>query len=82
MKSCPFCGKEVDLEDPDTLYTNGIGWVQNGNRRSYHNFREVPEGQWCWSIHCHEHAGGCGAQINGDSRQECIDKWNRRCYSE
>ena len=27
---------------------------------------------------CLEHEGGCGATMTGDSRQEVLDKWNRR----
>jgi hypothetical protein len=38
----------------------------------------VPKEQWCYSIHCVTTSGGCGVEISGDSRQECIDKWNRR----
>ena len=47
MKPCPFCGHKVDLDDPDTLYPNGIGWKDREEGfRSYHNFREVPREQW------------------------------------
>ena len=31
-----------------------------------------------WSINCLEIAGGCGVQMIGDTRQEVIQKWNRR----
>lgn len=38
MKPCPFCGHEVDLEDGNTSYPNGIGWreeaMQKWNQRS------------------------------------------------
>ena len=79
MKPCPFCGKEVDLEDEDTLYPNGCGWEDRTlGFRSYHSFREVPKEQWCWSMHCPVTSGGCGAEISGDSKQECIDRWNTR----
>lgn len=79
MKSCPFCGTEADLSDPDTLHPSGMGWkLHPDGFRSYHSFREVPQEQWCWDMNCPETAGGCGATISGDSKQEAIDKWNRR----
>lgn len=79
MKSCPFCGHPVDLDDQDTIYPNGIGWKDRpGGFRSYHSYRLVPKEQWCYSIHCVTTSGGCGAKISGDSEEECIEKWNRR----
>lgn len=79
MKPCPFCGHRVDLEDEDTLYPNAIGWQEHEDRfRSYCSYRDVPPEQWCYSMHCVTTSGGCGAEISGDSMQECIDKWNRR----
>ena len=79
MKPCPFCGKEVDLEDNDTLYPNGTGWeIRPNGKRSYHSFRDVPKEQWCWSMHCPTTSGGCGVKMSGDSKQEAIDKWNKR----
>lgn len=75
MKTCPFCGKEVDLSDPDTLYPDGIGWLfdEKLGFKTYHNFRDVPKTNWCYQLMC-----GCGAEMHGDTRQEVIDKWNRR----
>ena len=79
MKPCPFCGHQVDLTDPDTIYPNGAGWYNHPNGfRAYCGRNKVPNDQWCYSIHCVTTAGGCGVEISGDSRQECIDKWNRR----
>lgn len=79
LKPCPFCGNEVDLEDDDTLHPSGVGWKPRGDiGRSYHSFREVPLEQWCYTMHCPTTSGGCGAEISGDSRQEAIDKWNKR----
>ena len=79
MKPCPFCGHEVDLEDGDTLYPNGIGWQDHPDYgRSYCSSRQVPEEQWCWSMHCPTTAGGCGVEMYADSREEAIQKWNRR----
>ena len=79
MKPCPYCGHAVDLDDPDTLYPNGIGWeVRNNGYYSYHHYSVVPKEQWCYSIHCVTTSGGCGVEISGNSKQECIEKWNRR----
>jgi hypothetical protein len=79
MKPCPFCGHTVDMDDPDTLCPNGTGWkIRTSGLRTYHSFRDVPKEQWCHSIHCVTTSGGCGAEISGDSSQECIDKWNKR----
>ena len=77
---CPFCAKEIDITDGDTLYPNGTGWKNHteDNLRSYHHYREVPREQWRYSLHCAESSGGCGAQISGDTQQDAIDKWNRR----
>lgn len=79
MKPCPFCGHEVDLEEEDTLYPSGYGWKDREEGfRSYHRYTEVPREQWCWSMHCPTTAGGCGVELSADSKQECIDAWNRR----
>lgn len=81
MKGCPFCGLAVDLNDSDTLYPNGTGWKEHPNKdisRDYCSYKAVPKEQWCWSIHCPTTAGGCGAEISADSKQEAIDKWNTR----
>ncbi len=83
IEPCPFCGMKVDLEDPDTLYPNGIGWKDREEGfRSYHSFREVPPEQWCYSIHCVENAGGCGVEMSGDTKEEAIEKWNRRVLGQ
>jgi hypothetical protein len=79
MKSCPFCGHEVDLENSDTLYPNGTGWHIDGNGiTTYHSFREVPKEQWCWSMHCPTTAGGCGIEMADNTKQQALDKWNTR----
>ena len=79
FKPCPFCGKEVNIEDPDVLYPNGIAWMDDPVLiRTYHNARALPPSQWCYSMHCPVQAGGCGVEMPGDTRQEAIDNWNRR----
>ena len=32
----------------------------------------------CYKIACADTYGGCGASLVADSREEAIDKWNRR----
>ena len=79
MKSYPFCGHVVDLQDGDTLYPNGIGWkISPSGMTTYHSFREVPEEQWCYSMHCPTTAGGCGVEMSANSKYEAMDKWNNR----
>lgn len=80
LPPCPFCGRAVDLEDMDTLYPSGIGWEFDTalQLRIYHTYRDVPKEQWCWSMHCPESAGGCGAEVPGDSREEALTKWCAR----
>jgi hypothetical protein len=86
MKPCPFCGRAVDMEEPDTCYPSGLGWVEFNNGgtglRSYHSIRDpgvyIPVEQWCYSMHCPDHMGGCGVEMPGDTKQEAIDNWNRR----
>ena len=31
-----------------------------------------------WSVHCYQSGGGCGASSLAGSKQDAIDKWNRR----
>lgn len=42
---CPFCGMDVDLDDEDTLYPGGTGWLfdEELGMRTYHRFSEVPK---------------------------------------
>jgi len=79
MKNCPFCGKEPDdMTDRDTLHPSGVGWIENSNGREYVSFRDAPKEQWCYTMNCLEIHGGCGAQMNGDTEAECVEKWNHR----
>lgn len=76
---CPFCGREVDLNDPDTLYPTGIVWSETDDGRWYQYRGEsgIYSGA-CYVLTCDESAGGCSAEIYGDSREEVIAKWSRR----
>lgn len=79
---CPFCGHEVqDLMDG--LYKTGTQWFEENGCRHYLGHR-MPK-PVCfeargdvWVMNCLENEGGCGACIEADSRNEVIEKWNRR----
>lgn len=79
IKPCPFCGHAVELDNPDSVYPNGTGWGTCADgTRAYYPARIVPPDQWCYSVHCVVTAGGCGAEISGDSFSEAVARWNRR----
>ena len=76
---CPFCGKAVDLEDDDTLYPVGFYWREKDGVRHYIRHKDRKQGdESVWGMHCSETSGGCGAEIESDSKQEAINAWNRR----
>ena len=77
---CPFCGKPADLEDEDTLYPSGSGWLfdEELQMRTYHRYVLTPKEQWCYTMHCPVQAGGCGAEMHGDTKADTLDKWNKR----
>lgn len=78
-KPCPFCGKPLDLDDPDTLYPSGIYWGNCDGYRVYRRMKDrLPTDLPCWEINCAETSGGCGVEINADSREEALAKWNTR----
>jgi len=62
---CPFCGEVPDPSDRDCLYPVGKQMDEYGNFTT-------------WGLHCSESVGGCSAQILGDSKEDCIIKWNTR----
>lgn len=62
---CPFCGFEPSMFDSDCIYPVTKATDKLGNYRVY-------------GLHCYTSGGGCSAQILGDSRDDCIDKWNTR----
>jgi len=78
---CPFCGKPVDLDDHDTLYPSGTFWRYDEElkMRTYHGaIDRVHDDGMCYGMHCSAQAGGCGAEIHGDGKEETISAWNRR----
>jgi len=75
---CPFCGKEIDINDPDTLYPNGFAWEYDEELecRTYHETRHLRQSnidQWCYGLHCE-----CGAEMHGDTREQVIESWSAR----
>lgn len=80
LKPCPFCGKAMDIDDPDTIYPSGF-WasVPGEDYRHYFNdpSRCTPEGT-TYNVVCQTSAGGCSASIDGDSYKEAINNWNTR----
>lgn len=78
---CPFCGRIPDIEDDETLHKSGTFWRETEFEgiRSYHRYKDrLPTDNACWVISCPVVSGGCGVEINGDSREEAILAWNRR----
>lgn len=67
---CPFCSFEPDINDPDCIYPvrSDIPYLDENEKIIY----------TIWNINCYESGGGCSCSILGDSRQDCIDKWNKR----
>lgn len=81
VKECPFCGHVPDMDDPDTVYPNGIMWKKRSSGIiTYHSTKEKLDGEHgqCYTFHCVKTAGGCGAEVMGNSAEEAIAKWNRR----
>ena len=64
VKPCPFCGWNPLLEPDDFIYPNRDGW----------------------EVNCYEYfdsdgnhiAGGCGVTMFANTKEEALDKWNRR----
>jgi hypothetical protein len=81
LKRCPFCGKAPDPSDQDTLHPSGIFWHFDGDigMAVYVTAVQRQEGDSpCYVMNCVKLAGGCGAEINGDSKDEVVAAWNRR----
>lgn len=63
MKKCPFCGFQPDENDMDMVYPK----VRISDGLVY-----------MWRAGCSESAGGCTAEVLGDSRKDVIANWNKR----
>lgn len=79
LKSCPFCGMEIDHEDEyDTLYPGGWWRVTNGIVH-FVNLKEREEGdKRVWKLWCNETYGGCGVEMSDLTIEGVCSKWNRR----
>lgn len=82
-KPCPFCGLHLDPNDVDILYPSGTAWKEEdfGDGiilRHYVRASEAPKENWCYNLVCQTHYGGCGASMSGDSKEETVEKWNKR----
>ena len=82
LKPCPFCGKVLDLDDPDTLYPTGVYWYLDSDYGEIYSTQKFSHigvaGNPCYKLVCSGISGGCDAVMHGDSEQEVIERWNRR----
>lgn len=80
LKPCPCCGLQSHQDWDDTMYPSGLGWIEHEDSfREYLGYDEREDWQgMCYRIICAETYGGCGVSITGDSKEDVIDKWNRR----
>lgn len=63
---CPFC--KLDLQE--VCDDVGIEDILYGSGYDHDGMR--------YHIVCNECYGGCGAEMFGDTPEECIEKWNKR----
>src|SRR5574343_127861 len=86
---CPFCGKELVLEPyyengVEILHPSGIVWRIHefedcSSSIEYDHMKNRTEtDEWCYQICCPEIHEGCGAEMNADSKEEVVAKWNKR----
>jgi hypothetical protein len=75
---CPFCGAEIDLSDEDVLYPTGAWKTHESGFRGYLRPNDPTREGLVWSIHCNVIYGGCSAEMSADSKEEVVQKWNRR----
>lgn len=70
---CPFCGKKLDLLNPDTIYPSGVYWIDDKlvGYHIYSKYREQGSNS-CYVINCLPTIGGCGAEMHGDTKEETI----------
>lgn len=63
LQSCPFCGHDMNQQ-----------YIDSPEDTIYPMNRE----RTIWNIVCQDYAGGCDAVVIGDSKEDCIEKWNKR----
>jgi len=77
MLPCPFCGKQVTKDDlEDALYPSGVTWRESEFGRVYGGNHTHPN--QCYQFVCQSHKDGCGATMDGDSKEDVVSKWNGR----
>lgn len=67
LKNCPFCGSELEYDHPDCIYPKGKPEYNEETDELYYPL---------WQITCH--VGNCGAILLGDSKEDCVKRWNVR----
>ena len=81
---CPFCGHEL-TDFANACYQNGRYWAvdERGWRHLYRHAdpKRPKDAQRCFNVVCPDDEGGCCAEVNADSREEAIAKWNRRALA-
>lgn len=78
LLNCPFCGAELDANDPDTLHKSGSWRNYDDVGREYLSTFDLRADGFCYEINCPTIYGGCDATMSGDSKEEVIEKWNTR----
>jgi hypothetical protein len=63
LLTCPFCGQVPDKDDLDCVYP-----VTRPDEKGNQIFRAG----------CINSAGGCGAEVTGNSALEAVIRWNTR----
>ena len=72
LKACPHCGKKDTVDFTTCVETEDCA-----------HFEECPEEEPYYCVVCNIHKGGCGASGGfAPTRQEAVEKWNRRAEPE
>jgi hypothetical protein len=66
---CPFCGFVLDINDSDCIYP--------ATRPIYNPVSKAMEYP-LYEVNCYESGGGCGANLLGETVEDCIRLWNTR----
>lgn len=69
LLSCPFCGFLPDIDNDDCIYP--------ACRAEYDKESDTIKYR-VYNLVCYETGGGCGASVLGETRSDCINKWNNR----
>ncbi len=66
---CPFCGFIPNINDDDCIYPADRPQYDKETDSLYYRV---------YQLVCYETGGGCGVSILGDSRNDLIERWNKR----